>query len=148
MSDTKLILLIDGNDKDRLYYAHQLKLSSSGYTILEAATGQTGLELYKSQPVDCVILELSLPDVSGFEVLTELVPITWRPQIPVVVLTRFNNEALLKVAKMDGAFVTLQKDNTSGDELDKVIHNAIATIPVNGGKTVAAAPSNSTLNLD
>jgi DNA-binding response OmpR family regulator len=67
MSDAKLILLIDGNDKDRLYYDHQLKLSSSDYTILEAATGQTGLELCKSQPVDCVILEPSLPDVSGFD---------------------------------------------------------------------------------
>lgn len=142
MSDAKSVLLIDGNDKDRQYYAQRLKTSSPDYMIFEATTAQDGLELYKAQSIDCVILELSLPDVSGFDVLAELVPIARHPQIPVIVLTSFNNGALLEVAKMNGAFVTLQKELTSGEGLGRIVHKAIQIIPVDGKKTVAAAPSN------
>jgi DNA-binding NarL/FixJ family response regulator len=130
MSDAKSILLIDDNHKDRQYYAQQLKLNSPDYVIFEALTGQAGLDLCHSQSIDCVILELGLPDMSGFEVLTNLIPIPRQPKIPVVVLTGFFNQSLLKVAKMEGAFATLQKGTTSGDDLGKVVHEAIATIPV------------------
>jgi DNA-binding NarL/FixJ family response regulator len=144
MSDAKSILLIDGNDKDRQYYTHRLKVSSPDYIIVEAATGQTGLDLYKAQSIDCVILELGLPDMSGFEVLLKLVPIVKQPQIPVVVLTAFTNGPLLEVAKLNGAIATLQKNITSGDDLDIVLHKAMAIIPRNGKK--GEVPSNTFFN--
>jgi DNA-binding NarL/FixJ family response regulator len=37
--------------------------------------GQSGLALYRSRRIDCVVLELSLPDQSGFQTLAELVPV-------------------------------------------------------------------------
>src|SRR5438093_13476699 len=104
MSDAKTILFIDGHDEDRQYYAHRLKVSSPDYIIIEAATGALGLELFRAQPIDCVILELKLPDMSGFEVLAKLVPVARLPEIPVIVLTTFGLEGLLEVAKMSGAF--------------------------------------------
>ena len=128
MSDATSILLIDGHHTDRQYYAHRLQVSSSDYVIVEAQTGQTGLDLYHSQPIDCVILELGLPDMSGFEVLTKLVPIARRSAIPVIVLTKFTNQALLHVATMNGAFVALQKHATAGDHLHEVVSTALATI--------------------
>jgi len=51
--------------------------------ILEAATGRAGLALYRTHPLDCVVLEIELPDMSGFEVLLKLVRSAERPQIPV-----------------------------------------------------------------
>lgn len=130
MSDAKSILLIDDNDKDRRYYTHRLKVSSPyDYVIFEAVTGQAGLDLFKAHPIDCVILELGLPDMSGFEVLIKLVPIAQRPEIPVVVLTRFSNGSLIQVACQNGAFAALYKSPTSGDDLDMVVHKALATIP-------------------
>lgn len=114
MSDAKSILLIDDNDKDRQYYTHRLKVSSPyDYVIFEAVTGQAGLDLFKAHPIDCVILELGLPDMSGFEVLIKLVPIAQRPEIPVVVLTRFSNGSLIQVACQNGAFAALYKSPTS-----------------------------------
>ena len=74
MSDVNSILLIDGNDKDREYYAHRLKLSSPDFDVFQAETGQAGLDLYTRQPIDCVVLAIDLPDMSGFEVLSYLVP--------------------------------------------------------------------------
>jgi DNA-binding NarL/FixJ family response regulator len=138
MSNAKLILLIDDHDKDRQYYAHRLKVSSPDRVIFEAPTGQAGLDLFKAYPIDCVILELALPDISGFVVLAKLIPIARRPQIPVVVLTEFSNQGLLEVAVTNGAFVSLPKITTCGDALDQVVHKAIATIPRDGKKDVAA----------
>ena len=136
---SKSILLIDGHDKERQYYAHRLKVSSPDYMIFEASTGQAGLALYSSQSIHCVILELGLPDMSGFEVLAKLVPSARRPEVPVIVLTKFDNQALLEVAAKNGALVTLQKSTTSGDDLDRVVLKAIATIQRDSKKDVAVA---------
>jgi DNA-binding NarL/FixJ family response regulator len=141
MSDATSILLIDGNTKDRQYYAHRLQVSSPDYVIFEALTGQAGLDLYQSQSIDCVILELGLPDMSGFDVLAKLLPVARRPEIPVIVLTKFSNEALWHVATMNGAFCTLQKSTTSGDHLHEVVSKALATIPRDRKKDRVAVPS-------
>ena len=138
MSVAISILLIDDHHKDRQYYAHRLKVSSPDHVIFEAASGQAGLDLFNAQSIDCVILELALPDISGFVVLAKLVPIARRPQIPVVVLTEFSNQGLLEVAVTNGAFASLPKITTSGDVLDQVVHKAIATIPRGGMKDLAA----------
>lgn len=61
----------------------------SNYDVVEAATGQSGLDICARQPIDCVVLELDLPDMSGFEVLAKLVPRTHHLGIAVIVLTRF-----------------------------------------------------------
>jgi len=145
MSDAKSVILIDGHDKDRQYYAHRLSVSSPDYQIFEAANGQSGLKLYKACDIDCVVLELHLPDMSGFDVLVQLVPVARRPEIPVVVLTRFNNQGLLEIAKMNGAFATLQKSTTAGDDLDRVLRQAMATITRDGKKRNDSAPFQSVL---
>jgi DNA-binding response OmpR family regulator len=76
MADAKSILLIEDNDTIRGYYADHLRLVFPDHVICEAATGQTGLSLFQSQTIHCVILDLSLPDLSGFEVLTKFPPTT------------------------------------------------------------------------
>lgn len=134
MSDTKSILFIDGHDQDRWYYVHRLKLTSQDYLIFEAATGQAGLDLCSSHSIDCVILEIDLPDMSGFEVLAKLVPIANHPELPVIMLTRLSNPDLLDLAKKNGAQVGLRKLGTSGDILDQTILKAIATVPRDGKK--------------
>jgi hypothetical protein len=49
-SDTKAILFIDGDDQDRWYYVHRLKLAPPDYVIFEATTGQAGLDFYCITP--------------------------------------------------------------------------------------------------
>ena len=128
MSDTS-VLFIDGHDQDRWYYAHRLKLTSPDYVILEAATGQAGINLCSSRSIDCVILEIDLPDMSGFEVLAKLVPIANRPELPVIMLTRLSNPDLLDLARQNGAQAGMRKLSTSGDILAQTILKAIATVP-------------------
>jgi CheY-like chemotaxis protein len=128
LSDSPHILLIDGNRDEREYYAHRLQLSSPDCIIAQAATGHAGLALCQEHPPDCVVLELELPDMSGFEVLLRLVPRPYRPELPVIILTRLYNLQLLKAAITNGAQAALFKSMVSGDVLEKTLFKAMAAV--------------------
>ena len=123
------VLLIDGNAADRAFYADGLKSCSADYQIIRATEGQSGLDLYRrSRRIDCVVLELALPDGSAFEVLVDLIPIVHRPNVAVIVLTRFGYRGLWELAKQNGAYACFLKQHTSGDVLDKAIQRAVAFV--------------------
>jgi DNA-binding NarL/FixJ family response regulator len=128
MSDATTVLLIDNDPHYRHYYAHRLHASSSNYDVVEAPTGRSGLDICARQPIDCVVLELDLPDMSGFEVLAKLVPRFYHPEIAVIILTRLPNPFLLDLAIKNGAQAALQKTVGSGDLLAPSILKAISTV--------------------
>ena len=125
---TTSVLLIDGIDADRTYWADQLRRYPSDYEIVEAPDGQSGLALYRSRRIDCVVLELSLPDLSGFETLVELVPLASRPQIAVIILALMKQRGVWELARRTGAYTCLAKKFTSGEGLDKTIQRAVAFV--------------------
>ena len=123
------VLLIDGNDADRRGFANHLKRRSPDYQILEAKDGPSGLDLYRSRRVDCVVLALELPeDRSGFQILVNLVPIASRPHVAVVVLTHMTHRGVWELAKENGAYACLAKRFTSGEDLDRAIQRAVAFV--------------------
>ncbi|MDO7912766.1 response regulator [Pseudomonas sp. 22-AL-CL-001] len=69
VSDVRL-LIVDDNAATR--YALRRRLDQHGYQILEAATGTEGLALLDSQPIDALILDVNLPDMSGFDIVRRL----------------------------------------------------------------------------
>ena len=125
---SKSILLIDGKGADRQYYTERLKHSCPELLIYQAASGRKGLELYYAKVIDCVILELRLPDMSGFEVLTTLIPVARVPEVPVIILTVVSNLPLLQVAKLNGAQAILQKLTASGDQLVTAVEKGLARV--------------------
>ena len=122
---TTAVLLIDGSKNQRTYWANQLKCCSSEYEIVQASDGQSGLDLYRSRRIDCVVLEL---DQSGFQTLVELVPIASRPRIAVIVLTKLTQRGMWELAKQHGAYACFVKQHTSGEDLDRAIHRAVAFV--------------------
>ena len=122
------VLIIDGNDTDRQYYAHRLRIYSPDYLVVEAKDGETGLGLYQSRTIDCVLLELDLPDRSGFQVLVDLVPLVKRPEVAVIVLTSLTQSGLHELARKNGAWACLVKGYTSEEVLDQHIRKAIAFV--------------------
>jgi DNA-binding NarL/FixJ family response regulator len=125
------ILFIDHHKEDRQYWARRLKTSSRDYVALEAETGKVGLAICQSQHIDCVVVELSLPDMSGFEVLINLVPHAHRPEMAVIVLTRVALHPMERLAMNNGAQAYLVKSHSSGDDLDRAIRKAIAVVGPN-----------------
>jgi len=95
---TTSVLLIDGNDTDRRYFADQLRRRSPDYKILEATDGEAGLTIYRSRRIDCAVVARELPDQSGFKVLIELVPIASRPNVAVIMLTNRLQRGLREIA--------------------------------------------------
>src|SRR5256885_722983 len=109
------VLLIDSSKKQRTYWADQLRCCSSDYEILQAEDGQSALDLYRSRRIDCVVLEISLPDQEGFKTLIELVPVASRPKVAVIVLTLMTHAGVWRLARENGAYACLAKDFTSGE---------------------------------
>ncbi len=64
------LLFIEDDDSIRL--ALRLALEDEGYEVREAADGRSGLEMFAAQEPDLVLLDLRLPDLSGFEVCRQL----------------------------------------------------------------------------
>ena len=126
------ILLIDDNDKDRTYYAERIRMGIPECTVLEAKDGRSGLDLYRSRKIDCLITEVHLPDMSGFELLIELVPRASTPAIAVILLTQKVSTPLHDLAIHNGAQGFFVKRFTSGDELAQFIPKAMARIKQSG----------------
>ncbi|WP_286915875.1 MULTISPECIES: response regulator [Pseudomonas] len=61
------VLIVDDNSATR--YALRRRLEQHDITILEAGTGGDGLALIASEPLDALILDVNLPDMSGFDIV-------------------------------------------------------------------------------
>ena len=131
------ILFIDGSKEERDYFTQRLQISLPEFSVLHTDTGQSGLALCKSTSIDCTVLEIDLPDMSGFEVLLRLVPRVWRPDHAVIVLTRLANQHLLEAAVRNGAQAAFYKPMTSGDMLDKAILKAMSTVAKERNRNMA-----------
>lgn len=121
------ILFID-HTEDRHLWVLRLKTSLPDCEVLEASTGKEGLAICRSQQVECVISELALPDVSGFEVLLDLVPKPRHPEIAFIFLTRLTLSPMRQLALNNGAQAYLVKSQCTGDELDGTVHTALARV--------------------
>ena len=76
------LLFIEDDDGIRL--ALTLALEDEGYSVREAANGTDGLASFASEPADLVLLDLRLPDMSGFEVCRAL---RLRSIVPIIIIT-------------------------------------------------------------
>ena len=71
MSEPRVkILHVDDNEANR--YVVTRILQNAGFSVVEAATGTTGLEAVANFQPDLVILDVQLPDISGFEVCRQI----------------------------------------------------------------------------
>ena len=128
MLHSPLILFVDEHPDELEHYRQHLGVSSADFNIVHAATGKSGLAFCERHAVDCVVLEMELPDMSGFEVLLKLIPHFREPKVAVVMLTRLSNVHLLDAAMRNGAQAAFSKPVTSPDTLERAILKAVSTM--------------------
>lgn len=94
----KKILLID--DEPSFCYFIKVNLELTGtYKVLIAPNGKKGLRSAHERHPDLILLDIMMPDLSGFETLKRLKKSQQTTAIPVIMLTAKDNaEALLKSA--------------------------------------------------
>ena len=96
-------------------------LSSSGYTVISALTGDDGLRFARTETPDLILLDLVLPQKDGFEVLTKLRSLPETKDTPVIVLTNLEGSEEVERALSLGAHTYLVKLHYSLEEvLEKV----------------------------
>ncbi len=116
------ILIVDDVAAMREQYAYDLQRLGH-HDAFTAAGGQVALDLLETEPVDCIILDLEMPGLDGFQVLAELKRRGGAP--PVIVYTGTGNyDRCVRAVKL-GAYAFLAKD----EPLERVVHevdNALA----------------------
>lgn len=111
-----VILLIDDEDSQRDMIAGFLK--KKGYTVLQADSGEKGLETVKNNRVDFILSDMKMPGMSGKDVLNEMQNIN--PEIPIVISTAYGEiDSAVKLMK-SGAFDYLQKPIELSDLLNLI----------------------------
>lgn len=76
------ILLIE--DDDSIRATTRLVLEDEGYTVDEATSAEEGLQRFDRLPADCVLLDIMLPTLSGFDCCREL---RRRSDVPIIMVT-------------------------------------------------------------
>ncbi|HZM17446.1 MAG TPA: sigma-54 dependent transcriptional regulator [Candidatus Krumholzibacteria bacterium] len=79
------ILIID--DEKTIRWSLGEGLRNNGFDILEAASGEEGLQLFADKSPDCVLLDMRLPGIDGLEVLRRMRK--ENTDVPVIVMTAY-----------------------------------------------------------
>jgi diguanylate cyclase (GGDEF)-like protein len=91
------------------------QLLADGYEIVEATDGQQALDMLRATPPDVVLLDIEMPEIGGFQVLSELKNDPKLSDIPVVFLTaRDRTEDLVRALEL-GAHDYLRKPFESSE---------------------------------
>jgi len=81
----KRLLVIEDNEAEQMSIAELL--GHDDIEIVQVGTGADALAALRERPCDCIVLDLRLPDMSGFEVLEQLRSDPGLSEIPVIVFT-------------------------------------------------------------
>jgi CheY-like chemotaxis protein len=81
----KRLLVVEDNPAEQMSITELL--GHDDIEIVTSATGKEALATLRNDPCDCVVLDLRLPDMSGFEVLEEIREDASLSDVPVVVFT-------------------------------------------------------------
>ena len=116
------ILVIDDHEVVRRGVKHILKEAFPHVKVGEADTGQKGIAGVRQEPWDLAIVDISLPDQSGLELLCELHDTA--PQLPLMVLSLHSEEQYAVRAFRAGAMAYLTKQ-TAPEELARAVQQVL-----------------------
>lgn len=123
----KRILVID--DDSTVRDAFDLALEDSGYEVVLADSGETGIEQAIAQRPDMVFLDLRMPGLDGVDVLRRLNDID--STIPVYIVTAFHQEffARLNHAIEDGLTFELARKPLNGAQIRTIAQSVLGSPP-------------------
>jgi two-component system, cell cycle response regulator DivK len=97
------VLVVEDNERNLKLVRDVLQYA--GYEIIEASTGEEGVELAQSLTPDVILMDLQLPDIDGMEALRRIRKSPATADVPVIAVTAFamrNDRARAFDAGFDG----------------------------------------------
>jgi len=113
------ILIID--DDQLTCTTWSMALKSAGFEVINATNGQDGINQTKAQKPDLVLLDQIMPDMLGNAVLQILKQDPETTSIPIVLISNYNENQMMKEAISQGAVdYILKYQIETKDLIDKV----------------------------
>jgi CheY-like chemotaxis protein len=127
----KRLLLVEDDEAERLGVSELLQ--SADIEITAAATGAAALAELRDRPPDCVVLDLKLPDMSGFDVLEMIRDDAALRDLPVVVFTgrelSADEDAQLRSMAHSVVVKGVESPERLLDETSLFLHRVVADLP-------------------
>jgi HAMP domain-containing protein/CheY-like chemotaxis protein len=128
----KRLLIVEDNDAEQLSIRELL--SHDDIEIVTAGRGEEALKIMHEQPIDCVVLDLRLPDISGFEVMARIRDDDQVKDVPVVVFTGRDltpeQDAQLQELARKVVIKGVESPERLLDETSLFLHRVISDLPV------------------
>lgn len=113
------ILIVEDELPFRLIYRDALDMY--GYNVVEAENGEEAMKVIEQSPPDLILLDLILPKLSGFDILTSLKQSPKTKGIPIIVYSVLNDKISIDRALALGADdFTIKGETPAAKVVDKV----------------------------
>jgi len=150
-------LLIVEDDTNLRHSVHKL-LAGADIRIVEVGAGEAALAELRAQPYDCMILDLNLPDMNGFELLSQLRTDETLARCPVIIytghtLTEEENLELLKYTDVQARpphviVKGVKSPERLLDETALFLHRVVARMPEDKQQTIKRLHSREAIFAD
>jgi Response regulators consisting of a CheY-like receiver domain and a winged-helix DNA-binding domain len=114
----KKVLIVDDERLTRAILQHNVVLA--GYDVIIASNGQEGMQKIQEETPDLVVVDLVMPDMTGFEMCRRIRSNEQTKKTPVIVVSALQSQADMDEAKLSGADVYLTKPIKSEEFVNHV----------------------------
>lgn len=112
------ILCID--DEEPALVLRRVLLENAGYRVFTALTGKQGIEIFRYQPIDVVILDYWMADMDGLDVAVQLKILS--PKTPIIMLSGYTSILDESLGKVD---LWLRKGEGDPEQLLSAVMEAL-----------------------
>jgi CheY-like chemotaxis protein len=127
----KRLLVVEDNPAEQMSIS--ALLGHDDIDVVTADTGHEALQIMRQEPCDCVVLDLRLPDLSGFEVLEEIRSDAVLADVPVIVFTgrelTVDEESRLRSIARSIVVKGVESPERLLDETSLFLHRVITDLP-------------------
>lgn len=108
-------------DDPTVAHIYSLSLERAGYRVVVAIDGVEGIEKANSEAADFIFLDIRMPRMDGLATLRALAADPATKDVPVVMLSNFDDPALMSESRRLGAKDYLVKAGTNPAELSTIV---------------------------
>ena len=132
------VLVIDDEEIARFVVRQCLPMPE--FELFEATGGETGLTRARAETFDAIILDLTMPDVSGVEVLQRLRSNAATRGVPTIIVTSQSLDDEERRTLLNDAQGVMSKADVSRDTLSELVRTVVAQRPGQPGEAVPPRP--------